>query len=1338
MSTSAEFALDRLTAKSTQYPSLSLLRGSRPESPRYAFRLTARAGQQRWLGCDNLDLAQLPAGALFLDAPLADKGLPNITITPGLTKGEANISGGKYAFLDDKRELGDWLADKAVNRVQLFGGMLEQFELSEDDDLNDPDTFLRALRYTFQIRGSIVANDNVYEFRCEDISRDVDTEIFNKEPFRLYSTVFSGSATIAITLPVADAADHDYTFWFGPDYLVHPGEKRAIIQLGTGDTTEFVSYTGLEPTTVGGVQVLRLKDPVRGLFGTNPVEHVVDEGTETENKPEMPHVAYCEESPASLALACLINRFVDGRAWTHGLNIDERWVDINSFARASDERRRTVRRTKSISAKKYIEARISKMPAIMIPGTTGQLQLKTVQFFQQPQARDVLDESTCYGGDLSPLTHDAKDCKKELIFKWDYDPVRDDYRQQTHIIDLLASGETQATESVEYEDETISTARSTETEVLGIGGVMWAKHALPVKRLSARVMPELAHVRPGDVIQVNHYPRDYKNGTTSEAPLRTPMLVGTLRDFQKSGSVSVDLIGYQAPPPNLLKGSLPLPESAYMENGIPLPGVVNGVAQGAAAINLNQKYYHLGDLTLPASWAPVFAGNGDFELWVRGVLLWAYQLDGKGKGRLAGSRGYHEAPPAAGPWNAHRNMETDSDGGGISTGRVRQFNVRSHPASTVISRQGTIAEQINVERGRIIGLPASLAGSGGAKGEASTWKITKGFGSTPVSDGILEGSAAGNGGMGGKIICFPGSGFVADGGIDCSGGDGAAPTELRLDGYQAAGAGGARGHWAFYTDGVGTTFQGITASTFTAIDGQSQLVGNRLSKASTNSRSLVEFRGYYDPPQDTTNKWADSHTIGVVPASQTAVDSTYLSAFNEFFEDQPDGRATVYEQNARPSDGNKWDLWITPTELRNGGTRPILYVFGESGYELVDWENTRFATVYHSMLAIKRRGGNTLHYGNTRPTEYIDGDEWFDFSANRRWILYAGREDILIGVGDYAVGANKWLDGNLAKYPEEQTIYVFDDLDLDPILAKGAIGSISETGGGGTSTAFGAPTNVTATSTAASVSLTWTPVTGATKYNVERAISNDAFQYLTTTTGSSFSDASVVNGSSYRYRVNAIRGSVGAEEFSDWSSVLSITAQAGGTGSSISTGTVSAPTGLTGRTVSESEIELTWDEQFTSLEGFRLLRAGELIATKSATEYSHLDTGLTAGTVYTYELRAYAGDDESSGDTTTAITAQSTASGGALTAPASLAVAIYSGTAAELSWPAVPPGDRGTGNTYEIEQDGQQIRDTGDANVTSHFMSNLTPGTAYNWRIRLSDGVGGVSPWVDASGTTNP
>jgi beta-lactamase superfamily II metal-dependent hydrolase/chitodextrinase len=84
----------------------------------------------------------------------------------------------------------------------------------------------------------------------------------------------------------------------------------------------------------------------------------------------------------------------------------------------------------------------------------------------------------------------------------------------------------------------------------------------------------------------------------------------------------------------------------------------------------------------------------------------------------------------------------------------------------------------------------------------------------------------------------------------------------------------------------------------------------------------------------------------------------------------------------------------------------------------------------------------------------------------------------------------------------------------------------------------------------------------------------------------------------------------------------------------------SAPTNLTATTASSSQINLAWNASTdnVAVAGYRVFRGGAQIATVSTTSYS--DTGLTAGTTYSYTVVAYdsVGNTSASSNTASATT----------------------------------------------------------------------------------------------------
>jgi len=71
------------------------------------------------------------------------------------------------------------------------------------------------------------------------------------------------------------------------------------------------------------------------------------------------------------------------------------------------------------------------------------------------------------------------------------------------------------------------------------------------------------------------------------------------------------------------------------------------------------------------------------------------------------------------------------------------------------------------------------------------------------------------------------------------------------------------------------------------------------------------------------------------------------------------------------------------------------------------------------------------------------------------------------------------------------------------------------------------------------------------------------------------------------------------------------------------------PGNLTSRALSETEIEITWDDNSANEEGFRVYRNGVDIATLESNKTSYLDTELAPKSSYSYEVAAFNRSGES-------------------------------------------------------------------------------------------------------------
>ncbi|MEQ1758998.1 MAG: fibronectin type III domain-containing protein, partial [Vicinamibacterales bacterium] len=165
-----------------------------------------------------------------------------------------------------------------------------------------------------------------------------------------------------------------------------------------------------------------------------------------------------------------------------------------------------------------------------------------------------------------------------------------------------------------------------------------------------------------------------------------------------------------------------------------------------------------------------------------------------------------------------------------------------------------------------------------------------------------------------------------------------------------------------------------------------------------------------------------------------------------------------------------------------------------------------------------------------------------------------------------------------------------------------------------------APTGLTAVAqTTSSIHLAWIdPGTTETSLRIERAGGNGIFAEIATVAANvvSFTDTTAASATTYSYRV---RGNNEAG-FGTYSNVATATTPA----PPVPPG---APTGLSATASSSTQVQLSWSDTSVTETGFSIERAGSNgifaeVGTVAADGTSYLDTGLTAGTLYSYRVRA--------------------------------------------------------------------------------------------------------------------
>ena len=181
-----------------------------------------------------------------------------------------------------------------------------------------------------------------------------------------------------------------------------------------------------------------------------------------------------------------------------------------------------------------------------------------------------------------------------------------------------------------------------------------------------------------------------------------------------------------------------------------------------------------------------------------------------------------------------------------------------------------------------------------------------------------------------------------------------------------------------------------------------------------------------------------------------------------------------------------------------------------------------------------------------------------------------------------------------------------------------------------------------------------------------------------------------------------------------------------------------APSGLSATAITSSAIDLTWSDQSSNETGFKIERktgvgAFAQIATVGPNTTTYADSGLTAGTAYSYQVRAYNTGGNSTYSNTASATTQTAVTAPA--APTGLAATAASSTSITLTWV-----DQSTNEeTFKIERalgagPFSQVG-TGGPNVTTYTDTGLTASTSYSYRVRAAN-TGGDSAYSNTASAT--
>ena len=227
-----------------------------------------------------------------------------------------------------------------------------------------------------------------------------------------------------------------------------------------------------------------------------------------------------------------------------------------------------------------------------------------------------------------------------------------------------------------------------------------------------------------------------------------------------------------------------------------------------------------------------------------------------------------------------------------------------------------------------------------------------------------------------------------------------------------------------------------------------------------------------------------------------------------------------------------------------------------------------------------------------------------------------------------------------------------------------------------------APTGLTAVGASGQVTLSWTPVPGATGYHVLR----DGVQ-ITTTTAAGYTDTGLDNGTMYGYQVLATN-------VAGWSP---LTDTVNGTPNVVAPPT---PTGLVAAP-GDGTVTLAWSA-VAGATSYQVYRGATLLGSPTATTFT--DSGLVDGTSYSYTVKALNGTVASGASTPVSCTPVATAPD----APTNV-VATPGNATVTLTWTASPGA-----TSYTVMRNGVAVKTQAGTTYTDSSVAN---GTSYSYYV---------------------
>jgi chitodextrinase len=181
------------------------------------------------------------------------------------------------------------------------------------------------------------------------------------------------------------------------------------------------------------------------------------------------------------------------------------------------------------------------------------------------------------------------------------------------------------------------------------------------------------------------------------------------------------------------------------------------------------------------------------------------------------------------------------------------------------------------------------------------------------------------------------------------------------------------------------------------------------------------------------------------------------------------------------------------------------------------------------------------------------------------------------------------------------------------------------------------------------------------------------------------------------------------------------------------------PTALHSTATTQTSISLAWTDTDSNVSGYLVYRSGTLVKTISTATTSFTDTGLMAGTAYSYTVEAYdSGNTGNSSLPTSPLIVNTAAAQQSIVAPTKLTGSASNATTISLSWTASTSSN--VSHYYVVRSSANSPAATIATlgNVTNFTDSPVLASTAYTYYVMAGDSSGNFSAPSNSITATTP